>query len=362
METELVFSINGSRVSPATTVPLVETGLEERAHLEQWVLDQPQILGDDVMIVTFEFDRWTQLEDLPGATGFTAGEIGAGVQRAATRRPRPVDHDRLAVLGLDRTGHLVVAEFKGGKAPDTTISQAVRYAAMVSRFTPEDLAEEQASFLRGRGERISVEDTADRLSKHVDGELTADTLSKPRIVLLAAEFPPQVTATVVWLTEMGLDIVLHRFQAYQAGNQGVLTVSQLYPTRDVKEFTVAPWKQAARDEPPEAPEMEWTVDDLNRLRGMTLSPTVLALMRLTTERPDDWVGFTELIDEADRMPEQARAELAVFTMLVKRRFGRRNWPLDLKWDSEYDQMYYRASPQVAERWQQADVVESAGDL
>jgi hypothetical protein len=60
-------------------------------------------------------------------------------------------------------------------------------------------------------------------------EMSAETLRRPRIVIVAADFPPVVTATTVWLTEMGLDVTLVQFQAYRTQREVLLTVSQLYP-------------------------------------------------------------------------------------------------------------------------------------
>src|SRR4051794_26022131 len=83
----VLFEVDGSSVRPASTHSLSELGLLERSHLQEWVLAQPQVLGDDVLIVTSEFDRW------------------AGQDGTRTR-------DRLDVLGLDSSGRLVVAELK----------------------------------------------------------------------------------------------------------------------------------------------------------------------------------------------------------------------------------------------------------
>jgi hypothetical protein len=63
-------------------------------------------------------------------------------------------------------------------------------------------------------------------------------------VLVAGSFPPVVTATVVWLSEMGVDLVLQRVQAYRVfDDRTVVTVSQLFPVADVEEFTVSPQRQ-----------------------------------------------------------------------------------------------------------------------
>ena len=70
--------------------------------------------------------------------------------------------------------------------------------------------------------------------------LDLDVLRRPRIILLAADFPPVVTATAVWLNEMDISVTLIRFQAYRAGSRVMLTVSQVYPVPNVEDFTVTP--------------------------------------------------------------------------------------------------------------------------
>jgi len=53
----ILFSVNGSDAVPAPEHDLVELGLRERSHLQKWVIAKPQVLSDDVMIVTAEYDR-----------------------------------------------------------------------------------------------------------------------------------------------------------------------------------------------------------------------------------------------------------------------------------------------------------------
>ena len=84
MPNELMFTVRPGEATPARPISLAEAGLKERADLQEWVRNNPEILGEDVLIVTFEFDRWRANDG---------------------RAP-----DRLDLLGLDPDGRLVVAD------------------------------------------------------------------------------------------------------------------------------------------------------------------------------------------------------------------------------------------------------------
>ena len=131
---ELVFTVDGSKATPSTPITLAEAGLRERQDLQEWVIAHPEILGTDVLIVTFEFDRWW-----------------------ASSGSR--ERDRLDVLGIDTDGRLVVVELKRDKAPDTVEMQAIKYASMASRFTEDTLVDQFADF-RARGGEPRDEESA----------------------------------------------------------------------------------------------------------------------------------------------------------------------------------------------------------
>lgn len=218
MTEERVYTVVGPTAEPATPITLADAGLKERRDLQEWVMAHPEILGPGIMVVTSEFDRW---------------------QAAAGGRPL----DRLDVLGLDSDGRLVVAELKRDRAPDTVEMQAIKYAAFVSRFTEEALAEHHLAHLRRSAgtETATLEAAREALLSHAGGELDAEILRQPRIVLVAGAFPAAVTAAAVWLNEMGVQVSLQRVQAYRVGgDQIIVSVTQLYPIADAEEFTVGP--------------------------------------------------------------------------------------------------------------------------
>jgi hypothetical protein len=262
MADEMLFTVAGSVAMPAQMISLEEAGLEERADLQEWVLSNPIILGQGVKVITFEF------EGLP--------TVGA-------------ERDRVNVLGLAPDGRLVVAELKSSRTPDTEVP-ALKYAAMSSRLLPESLAGQFARFQARLGIPMTAEEALADLQSH-SPDLSPESLRRPRIVLLAHDFSPLVTASVVWLSEMGLDLTLMQISAFrsyvynQAGSSNVpmISVRQLYPLREVEEFTISPERQLAK----ELAEAKRRVQDASTVRRLVSTESIAEGTALTISPPAD---------------------------------------------------------------------------
>jgi hypothetical protein len=334
MADEQVFTVLGSEAVPATPISLAEAGLREREHLQEWVLANPGILGGDVLVITSEFDRW-------------ASRGGA-------------ERDRLDILGLAGDGHLVVAELKRDVAPDTVDMQAIKYAAMASRFDSDTLADAYVEFLRKhQDETLTTEEAVERLAAHVEFGLSDETLRAPKIVLLATQFPSSVTASAVWLSEMGIDITLTRMQAYRTASEVIITVSQHYPPPDVEDFLVAPTRASRRARVPQLPEVEWTLDDFRRLTAEVDNVTIRATLDLCAEHPGEWVPSEAVQQVTGREPAKHRGDYGGFGITVRSRFDRSNPPFQIKWAAGgSNQQYYTVDLETAEMWRAASQEES----
>lgn len=184
---------------------------------------------------------------------------------------------------------------KRGHALDTVDMQALKYAAMASRFDPERLAGAHASFLKPGGEVISNSEAMERLNDHAQFTIDAETLRTPRVVLLASPFPHTVTSTADWLSEMGIDISLVQFQAYKVSDRILVSVSTVYPVKDVEEFTVAPTRSARRSAAqPDLPTVDWFAEDYEQLAEVVRNPTVKAALSLCSEKPGKWIPLRDL--------------------------------------------------------------------
>ncbi|WP_432066018.1 DNA-binding protein [Streptomyces sp. C10-9-1] len=216
-----LFTVSGPSAIPVSPTGLAAEGLLERQHLQEWVIDNPQVLGEAVLVITAEFDRWADTDGIPA-------------------------RDRLDVLGLDATGRLVVVELKRGTADRDVHLQAITYAALVSRFDIDTLAQTHRDFLARRGQTLDPDASRQRLLDHVDGDWSPELLQRPRQVIIAADFPKQVTHTVVWLSEMNLDIDLIQVGLWRVEGHLVAGFTKVYPTPEVEEFTLAPARVEAK--------------------------------------------------------------------------------------------------------------------
>jgi hypothetical protein len=215
-----LYKVHGGRMRALERVTLAQAGLTERGDLQEWLIDNPEVLGADSMIVTAEFDRW---------------QTRAGARAL----------DRLDLLALRRDGTVQVAELKRGAAPDTVEMQALKYAAMVSGFSAAELADQHARFRTNRGEPLTEDDALEVLLRYAP-DLQDEGPRIPEVVLVVESFPPVVLTTVVFLHEqLELPMRLVTIGAYRfADGELVVRATQLYPIDEVD--TLKPRREERR--------------------------------------------------------------------------------------------------------------------
>lgn len=190
--------------------------LTEAGHLERWIIEHPEVLGDDLMVVSSQFQSWES-------------EVDSA-------------RDRLDILALSSSGESVVIELKRDGDRNVHL-QALTYAALVSGFTRESLAQAHATWLTRRGEgEVTFEEARRRLEDHVDGEWTDEVLALPRVLLVAESFPAQVITTVQWLANVTTALVVeaHEYHLFQRGDDVVVAFQRLFPVAEVKDRVLRP--------------------------------------------------------------------------------------------------------------------------
>jgi hypothetical protein len=150
-----------------------------------------------------------------------------------------------------------------------------------------------------------------------DKTLAIEALRQPRIVLLASSFPPVVTATAVWLREMGLDITLVRFQAFRTDTETLVTVSQLLPVSTA----VVP-RGKVRDAGQEYPAIPLSIGEFSTLASVWTNVGVRGPLELCARRAGEWVTRTEICEYTGRSRAELNGDLGALTRLVKKTSAR----------------------------------------
>jgi hypothetical protein len=187
-----------------------EFSIWERVHIQEWIRQAPEILGEDLLIVSMEFDRFKQ------------------------------SADRLDLLALDRRGNLVVVELKRDGLASYADLQALRYAAMVSAMTVERLlpyfVHYQQKYLEIADANISQ--AQEQMQEFITENDTFEQLSnRPRIILCSENFSTELTTTVLWLNQAELDISCVRIVPYKVGDSVVVVPTKIIPLQEAKQYT-----------------------------------------------------------------------------------------------------------------------------
>ena len=162
------------RVNPQTKeatdleeVEFAELSIQEPRDIQEWIVANPSILGDDLLIVAKEF------------SGFDG-----------TR-------ERLDLLAVDGSGELVVIELKRDDSGSDTHWQAIKYASYLHSASEEDVVEMLSKF-----RDMTTDKARQALIQHTDSDETLDRLNRSqRIILGSHRFAPEVTSAALWLNE-----------------------------------------------------------------------------------------------------------------------------------------------------------------
>ena len=99
-----------NRISRLAQKRFSDLNLRERDHLQEWLVHQPDALGEDLLILQKEFDGFDETRE------------------------------RLDLLALDKAGNLVVIENKLDDSGRDVTWQALKYTAYVSTLKTVTLA------------------------------------------------------------------------------------------------------------------------------------------------------------------------------------------------------------------------------
>ncbi|PDT02109.1 hypothetical protein CO666_21365 [Rhizobium chutanense] len=200
---------NQNRIARLAQRRFGELALRERDHLQEWLVHQPDALGEDLLIVQKEFDGFDETRE------------------------------RLDLLALDKAGNLVIIENKLDDSGRDVTWQALKYTAYVSGLNKLQIVEIYQQYLdRYCGGGSAVE----RICEFMEVEELQETVLNPgngqRMMFIAANFRREVTATVLWLLSRGIRAQCFRVVPYSFGDELFIDLQQIIPTPEAADYMI----------------------------------------------------------------------------------------------------------------------------
>jgi hypothetical protein len=202
-----LFRVTDQKLEPVPSTTFVAEAILERKHLQKLFMADVSPLGEDLMVLSEEYGNW---ED--------------------ARR-------RIDVLCLDKSGRLVVVELKRTEDGGHMDLQAIRYAAMVSSMTADQAIGAHAKYL-GVSDAVDTAKAAILAFLELESVDDIEFTGEVRIILVAANFSPEITTSVLWLNRQGLDVTCVRLIPYKLGPDVLVDVTQIIPLPEAEIYEV----------------------------------------------------------------------------------------------------------------------------
>ncbi|MDE2768578.1 MAG: endonuclease NucS [Chloroflexota bacterium] len=175
-------------------VEFASLGFQERRDIQEWVAANPEILGEDLLIIGKEFSGFDKVSD------------------------------RLDLLAVDADGKLVVIELKRDDSGADAHWQAIKYASYLRRARADDIIRMLAEY-----SETSDTDATDSLLQPLNADDFNSLNNNQRIILASHRFAPEVTSAALWLNE-------------KARSEDLITYVQLTPYQALHRGCHAPYR------------------------------------------------------------------------------------------------------------------------
>lgn len=206
-----MYKIDGAanRITRLKAVRFSDLGFRERNHLQEWIANQPNVLGEELLVIQKEFDGFDDTRE------------------------------RLDLLAIDKQGNLVVIENKLDDSGRDVVWQCLKYASYCSSLSKAQVADIYGRYLEKCGR---ASDPRQLICEFLGEDEFEDVLINPgndqRLVMVAAQFRKEVTSTVLWLLKHGVFVKCFKATPYQDGDSLFLNMEQVIPLPEVEEFMI----------------------------------------------------------------------------------------------------------------------------
>jgi len=186
-----------------------ENDLKERQHIEEWIRKNPEVLGEDLLIIGHEYDKF---------------EV----------------NERLDLLALDKEGNLVVIEVKRDTTGGNVDFQALKYASYCARLSPQDVLDIYSEYIRNYALQVDAKDgLMEFLEVENEEELNTILNTNQRIIIVGKEIDKRILSVCTWLYENNIDIKCVTIKPYKFDDHIIIDTNQIIPPYKLEDYYIS---------------------------------------------------------------------------------------------------------------------------
>lgn len=175
-----------------------ELGFRERDHLQEWIAKNPEVVGEELLIIQKEFDGFSET------------------------------NERLDLLAVDKAGDLVVIENKLDDTGRDVVWQALKYASYCSTLSTSQIIKIFQTYLDRQGRSEDARSAITDFLEVEDDESLVLNRNDQRLMFIANNYRKEVTSTVLWLLDHDVRIQCFRATPYSLEEEISFRLSRLY--------------------------------------------------------------------------------------------------------------------------------------
>jgi Endonuclease NucS C-terminal domain len=188
-----------------------ENNILERDNIEEWVRKNPEILGEELLIIGHEYDKF---------------DIS----------------DRLDLLAVDKEGKLVVIETKRDKSGSEVDFQCLKYCSYCSQLKPQDVIDIFIEYLnKNKINKDAKELIIDFLELPSGNEDTINEMlnNSQRFIIIGKEIDKRILSVSAWLFENGIDVKCITIKPFKDSNNEIyVDIDQIIPPFKINDYFI----------------------------------------------------------------------------------------------------------------------------
>lgn len=202
-----LFTLEGQVFEEVTKTTFMKESVLERRDIQSALAKDISRFIPDCLVIQEEFNNWENSQR------------------------------RIDLLCIDKSFNLVVVELKRDEQGAHMELQAIRYAGMISQMTFTETVECYQKYLDKSSFDKNAEQEILNFCDRDESEI-ADFNSQVRVILISADFSKEITNTVLWLNDNGLNISCFKLSPYIHSEKLLVNFEQIIPLPEAKDFLV----------------------------------------------------------------------------------------------------------------------------